>query len=152
MKRGDNEIKEGIYNFSSLNKWGQTFIPLWNVADLDRSKTPEDKITILLTSNPIDNSNRPTMFGSSFTIGDDILDIGSAKFDRRSDQRAIGSGAMIPSLALGEPGQFEVPNVADVSLFYYPTLCYVADDVRVFELLPAELHVNIHILLIHLWC
>jgi len=57
------------------------------------------------------------MFGSSFTIGDDILDIGSAKFDRRSDQRAIGSGAMIPSLALGEPGQFEVPNVADPAHF-----------------------------------
>ena len=54
------------------------------------------------------------MFGSSLTIGSDILDIGSQKFDRQSDERAIGSGAMIPRLALGEPGQFEVPNVADV--------------------------------------
>lgn len=59
------------------------------------------------------------MFGSSLTIGNDILDIGSQKFDRQADERAIGSGAMIPRLALGEPGQFEVPNVADVSLYYF---------------------------------
>ena len=58
------------------------------------------------------------MFGSSLTIGNDILDIGSQKFDRQADERAIGSGAMIPRLALGEPGQFEVPNVADVSLYF----------------------------------
>ena len=56
------------------------------------------------------------MFGESLTIGNDILDIGSQKYDNQSDQRAIGSGAMIPKLALGEPGQFEVPNVADVSV------------------------------------
>jgi hypothetical protein len=55
------------------------------------------------------------MFGSSIVIGNDILDIGTHKFDCQRDQRAIGSGAMIPRLALGEPGQFEVPNVADVS-------------------------------------
>ncbi|EED92024.1 proteasome subunit beta type 5 precursor [Thalassiosira pseudonana CCMP1335] len=59
------------------------------------------------------------MFGSSLTIGSDILDIGSSKFDRSSDERrgrAVGSGAICPpSLMLGEPGQFEVPNVADVS-------------------------------------
>ena len=55
------------------------------------------------------------MFGSTVAIGNDILDIGTAKHARRADQRAVGSGAMIPSLALGEPGQFEVPNVADVS-------------------------------------
>lgn len=55
------------------------------------------------------------MFGASATIGGDILDIGSREFDRRSDQRAVGSGAMVPRVALGEPGQFEVPNVADVS-------------------------------------
>lgn len=55
------------------------------------------------------------MFGSSLVIGDDILDIGTHKFELRHDQRAIGSGAMIPRLALGEPGQFDVPNVADVS-------------------------------------
>ena len=59
------------------------------------------------------------MFGSSLTIGNDILDIGSQKFDRQADERAIGSGAMIPRLALGEPGQFEVPNVADVSLYLF---------------------------------
>ena len=59
------------------------------------------------------------MFGSSLTIGNDILDIGSQKFDRQADERAIGSGAMIPRLALGEPGQFEVPNVADVSLYFF---------------------------------
>lgn len=67
------------------------------------------------------------MFGSSLAIGHDILDIGSSKFDRRNDERAIGSGAMMPpSLTLGEPGQFEIPNVADVSLFrvehHYATL------------------------------
>jgi hypothetical protein len=58
------------------------------------------------------------MFGSSLVIGHDILDIGSHKFDaNRTDQRAIGSGAMIPTrLALGEPGQFDVPNVPDVSV------------------------------------
>ena len=56
------------------------------------------------------------MFGTSFTIGDDILDIGTQKYDRQNDQRAIGSGAMVPRLALGEPGQFEVPNVTDVSI------------------------------------
>jgi len=56
------------------------------------------------------------MFGSSSAVGNDILDIGSSKFDRRNDQRAIGSGAMMPpSLTLGDPGQFEIPNVADVS-------------------------------------
>ena len=59
------------------------------------------------------------MFGSSLAIGNDILDIGSAKFDRRNDERAIGSGAMMPpSLTLGDPGQFEIPNVADVSLYF----------------------------------
>lgn len=57
------------------------------------------------------------MFGTSLTIGNDILDIGTRKFDRKNDQRAIGSGAMIPRLALGEPGQFEVPNVADPAHF-----------------------------------
>ncbi|KAK1749000.1 proteasome subunit beta type-5 [Skeletonema marinoi] len=56
------------------------------------------------------------MFGSSLAIGNDILDIGSSKFDRRNDERAIGSGAMMPpSLTLGDPGQFEIPNVADVT-------------------------------------
>ena len=62
--------------------------------------------------------NPLNMFGESLTIGNDILDIGSQKYDNQSDQRAIGSGAMIPKLALGEPGQFEVPNVADVSVVY----------------------------------
>jgi len=57
------------------------------------------------------------MFGSSLAIGHDILDIGTQKYDNRRNQRAIGSGAMIPRLALGEPGQFEVPNVADPAHF-----------------------------------
>mmetsp|Transcript_17772 Transcript_17772/g.29097 ORF Transcript_17772/g.29097 Transcript_17772/m.29097 type:complete len:291 (+) Transcript_17772:68-940(+) len=58
------------------------------------------------------------MFGSSLAIGNDILDIGSSKFDRRNDERAIGSGAMMPpSLTLGDPGQFEIPNVADPAHF-----------------------------------
>ena len=55
------------------------------------------------------------MFGTSLAVGNDILDIGSQKFDRQSDQRAVGTGAMVtPRIDLGEPGQFEVPNVADV--------------------------------------
>jgi len=63
------------------------------------------------------------MFGSSLAIGNDILDIGSSKFDRRNDERAIGSGAMMPpSLTLGDPGQFEIPNVADVSLEMFTSL------------------------------
>ena len=63
------------------------------------------------------------MFGSSLAIGNDILDIGSSKFDHRNDERAIGSGAMMPpSLTLGDPGQFEVPNVADVSLQWFTSI------------------------------
>lgn len=57
------------------------------------------------------------MFGTSLAIGHDVLDIGTQKYDRERNQRAIGSGAMVPQLALGEPGQFEVPNVADPAHF-----------------------------------
>ena len=57
------------------------------------------------------------MFGSAHTIGNDILDIGSQKFDRNNNSRAIGTGGICPpSLILGEPGKFDVPNVPDVSV------------------------------------
>jgi hypothetical protein len=66
------------------------------------------------------------MFGSSSAVGNDILDIGSSKFDRRNDQRAIGSGAMMPpSLTVGDPGQFEIPNVADVSYQYLHLISFI---------------------------
>lgn len=55
------------------------------------------------------------MFGTSLVVENDILDIGSSKFDRGNGSRATGSGGICPpSLVLGEPGQFDVPNVADV--------------------------------------
>ncbi|KAL3811487.1 hypothetical protein ACHAXA_010739 [Cyclostephanos tholiformis] len=57
------------------------------------------------------------MFGPTLVIGNDILDIGTSKFDNERDQRAIGGGAMIPRFAFGEPGQFDVPNVADPAHF-----------------------------------
>ena len=66
-------------------------------------------------SNPIPNHTISTTFGSSLAIGNNIPDIRTQKYDRQHNQRAIGSGGMITRLALGEPGQFEVPNVADVS-------------------------------------
>ncbi len=57
------------------------------------------------------------MFGTSLAIDNDILDIGSSKFDRGYGSRATGSGGICPpSLVLGEPGQFDVPNVADVRI------------------------------------
>ena len=44
-------------------------------------------------------------------IGNDILDIGSAKNRKQQE------GFVAPSeLTLGRPGQFDVPNVADVRL------------------------------------
>lgn len=57
------------------------------------------------------------MFGTSMAIGNDILDIGTSKFDRRRSSEAGGIGAAIPRLSLGEPGQFEVPNVVDPAHF-----------------------------------
>ena len=43
-------------------------------------------------------------------IGNDILDIGSRK-NRRQREDPFGA----PSFAFGAPGQFDLPNVADVS-------------------------------------
>jgi hypothetical protein len=55
-------------------------------------------------------------FGPSPVIGADILDIGTRKAQQEQQHRGVGSGAMRPpSLVLGEPGRFEIPNVADVS-------------------------------------
>jgi len=56
------------------------------------------------------------MFGTTMAIGNDILDIGTTKHDRRRS-RAAGSGAAIPRLSFGEPGQFEVPAVSDPASF-----------------------------------
>jgi hypothetical protein len=43
-------------------------------------------------------------------IGNDILDIGSRKGRRQR------GNPMAPALAMGIPGQFDLPNVADVRL------------------------------------
>eukprot|EP00980_Cylindrotheca_fusiformis_P007047 scaffold1481_cov137-Cylindrotheca_fusiformis.AAC.1 len=50
-------------------------------------------------------------------IGNDVLDIGSRKARR---QRGT---PMAPALAMGNPGQFDVPNVADVR--HRPRRCCV---------------------------
>lgn len=42
-------------------------------------------------------------------IGNDILDIGT-----RKARRQRGDPLMPPALTLGAPGQFDLPNVADV--------------------------------------
>jgi len=46
-------------------------------------------------------------------IGNDILDLGSRKAEMRA-RRQRG----LEELALGAPGQFDVPNVPDVSSVY----------------------------------
>ncbi len=57
------------------------------------------------------------MFGPTHVIGNDILDIGTSKYHNGRDQRAVGSGMMMPSrFDFGTPGHFDVPNVADVSI------------------------------------
>lgn len=57
-------------------------------------------------------------FGPSPVIGADILDIGTRKAQQEQQHRGVGSGAMRPpSLVLGEPGRFEIPNVADPAHF-----------------------------------
>ena len=43
-------------------------------------------------------------------VGNDILDIGS-----RKARRQRGGFGGIPELAMGSPGQFDLPNVPDVS-------------------------------------
>lgn len=50
------------------------------------------------------------MLGSQ-VISDDILDIGN----RRAEERRGGASLCPPSLCLGEPSAFDVPNVPDVS-------------------------------------
>lgn len=56
------------------------------------------------------------MFGNA-VIGGDILDIGSKKAEMSARrQRGLGGSSMGPApLVLGTPGQFDVPNVEDVS-------------------------------------
>jgi hypothetical protein len=53
------------------------------------------------------------MFGTT-VIGGDVLDIGSKKAEMGTRrQRAVALGPA--PLILGAPGQFDVPNVEDVS-------------------------------------
>jgi hypothetical protein len=48
---------------------------------------------------------------STAFIGNDILDIGSRK--ARREQRGM---VVSPQMMMGTPGQFDLPNVADVSV------------------------------------
>eukprot|EP00565_Helicotheca_tamesis_P002588 CAMPEP_0185725628 /NCGR_PEP_ID=MMETSP1171-20130828/1842_1 /TAXON_ID=374046 /ORGANISM="Helicotheca tamensis, Strain CCMP826" /LENGTH=287 /DNA_ID=CAMNT_0028393803 /DNA_START=161 /DNA_END=1024 /DNA_ORIENTATION=- len=52
-------------------------------------------------------------------VGNDILDIGTAKHEQRQQQMGAGTGAMCPTAIqfVGEPGQFDVPNVPDPAAF-----------------------------------
>lgn len=59
------------------------------------------------------------MFAPGATISDDILDIGTRRFDedkRRSMTSTGGTAALCPpSIVLGDPTAFDIPNVSDVS-------------------------------------
>lgn len=61
------------------------------------------------------------------TVGNDILDIGSRK---AAMARQAASAAADP-LCLGRPGQFEVPNVADVRMY---CACFLRIDFRSFSI------------------
>jgi hypothetical protein len=50
-------------------------------------------------------------------IGNDILDIGSRSADVRA-RRQRGDVGLPSSVVLGRPGQFDVPNVPDVSFYF----------------------------------
>ena len=74
------------------------------------------------------------MFGSysSSIIGNDILDIGSRKFDHRGDDDGNNIMTMIPyappSLlhdSIHDNDRFEVPNVADVSYVSFFSIDYL---------------------------
>jgi len=57
------------------------------------------------------------MFGPQApAVGNDILDLGSRKGDKQRRQRA-STGLRPEPLRFGEPGQFDVPNVADPAEF-----------------------------------
>lgn len=57
----------------------------------------------------------PTMIGGmQATIGDDLLDIGSRRAEQRGSQNPTGARCP-PTLGMGMPGAFDVPNVPDVS-------------------------------------
>ena len=60
-----------------------------------------------------------SMFASGSIVSSDILDIGTRRYDenkRRSMTSTGGSAAIAPpSLVLGEPAAFDIPNVPDVS-------------------------------------
>jgi len=59
------------------------------------------------------------MFASGAMISNDILDIGTHRYDenkRRSMTSTGGTAALCPpSLVLGDPAAFDIPNVPDVS-------------------------------------
>jgi hypothetical protein len=51
---------------------------------------------------------------SGLLISHDILDLGTRKSDLQRSRRPLDSD-LSASLVLGTPGQFDVPNVQDVS-------------------------------------
>jgi len=53
------------------------------------------------------------MFGPTACVGNDILDIGSRNESLTRRQRGAGSSMGPPKLVLGEPGTFDIPNVAN---------------------------------------
>jgi hypothetical protein len=55
-----------------------------------------------------------TFFGPPL-IGNDILDVGSRKADLQARRRQGEMGISNEMMLSGHPGQFDVPNVPDVS-------------------------------------
>jgi 20S proteasome subunit beta 5 len=54
--------------------------------------------------------------GMQATIGDDLLDIGSRRAEQRGSQNPTGARCP-PTLGMGMPGAFDVPNVPDPAQF-----------------------------------
>ncbi len=62
---------------------------------------------------------------SSAIVSNDILDIGTRRYDNQKRQSVTASagttggtaGLCPPDMVLGMPGAFDVPNVPDVSFF-----------------------------------
>ena len=67
-------------------------------------------------NSPIRIINTMYLAAQPFTVGNDILDLGSRKAEMRGRQRQ--RSAMEPSaVMLGIPGQFDLPAVPNVSVF-----------------------------------
>ena len=55
-------------------------------------------------------------------VSTDILDIGTRQYENQRKHSAAsgGTAGLCPTeMVLGMPGAFDVPNVADVSIFYF---------------------------------